>query len=59
MYPRFLQVKKQPPLLGSVFIAYIRPIYMFTHTHTVTLANKHTHTHTHTYISPSKLKWAK
>lgn len=56
MYPRFLQVKKQPPLSGSVFIAYIRPVYMCTHTRARSharrgrLANKHIHTHVHTYI---------
>lgn len=56
MYPRFLQVKKQPPLSGSVFIAYIRPVYMCTHTRARAharrgrLANKHIHTHVHTYI---------
>lgn len=60
MYPRFLQVKKQPPLSGSVFIAYIRPAYMcthararaLTHAHGRRLANKHIHTHTriHTHL---------
>lgn len=30
MYPRFLQVKKQPLLSGSVYVAYIRPICVYT-----------------------------
>ena len=32
MYPRFLQVKKQPPLSGSVVVAYRRPICVHIHT---------------------------
>lgn len=32
VYPRLLQVKKQPPLSASVFIAYIRPTYVYIQT---------------------------